>query len=140
LVAHVDGLLAKRLPFIQYVAEETTAFAYTIGLAALDIPDLILAAPINPDLALAVLNGIGTRWLADPSSMRPGDVEGIISLPVRVRSIDDRAKYAERALYAVQYNEFKELVAPAPLQVFLPDDAGLFPGDVRYRWEKQPRL
>jgi len=127
LLQHTRDLIATHGWSIQHVgavSKEEFSFAYTVGLTALDHPELILSTPLPPPGAAHLLNELGGRVrqgkvLAagqEPDKLIRGD-----SPPVLVRAESDELNFAS-ALYPDS--------PVRALQLVLPDRRGLYP------WEK----
>ena len=141
LFEKINDLVAQGLPLVLYVGgdSEDLPFSYTVGMAAFNLPDIILPVPIDFETARYVLTAVAKRWIQDPLTVSAGDLTEIIDqMSVRVRFVDCHSEFTRRAHVATQYNAALYFVAPLPAQILLPDEFGSFPGEAHYKWVPQP--
>lgn len=113
--------------------EDGGMFAYTIGLHAAGLPELILSAPAAPEFLQHVLNGFAKRHLAN--EIKPGDRIGYKELEVSHElQVTDQQFQVIEAVNAPAYQA--EAFAGKPvrvLQLLWPDDEGRYPGEEGYQ-------
>ncbi|MEO8519339.1 MAG: DUF4262 domain-containing protein [Dermatophilaceae bacterium] len=104
---------------------DTPAFAYTVGLAKLDHPELIVFG-LSPESAQSVLNSMGLQVVAKTRHWEPGRTDDVFDedVPALLLEVRDSADYllAANSMFAIPGQ------GPLPaLQVLYPDAAGLWP-------------
>jgi hypothetical protein len=104
---------------------DTPAFAYTVGLAKLDHPELIIFG-LSPQTAQGVLNSMGLAVVAKTRRWGPGRSDDVFggAMPAMLVEVRDSADYllAANSMFAIPGQ------GPVPaLQVLYPDAAGLWP-------------
>ena len=104
---------------------DTQAFAYTVGLAKLDHPELIIFG-LSQENAQAVLNSMGLPVVAKSRRWGPGRSDEVFagSMPAMLVEVRDSADYllAANSMFAIPGQ------GPVPaLQVLYPDAGGLWP-------------
>lgn len=104
---------------------DTPAFAYTVGLAKLDHPELIIFG-LNPQTAQGVLNSMGLPVVAKTRRWESGPSDEVFAgaMPAILVEVRDSADYllAANSMYAIPGQ------GPLPaLQVLYPDAGGLWP-------------
>lgn len=102
-------------------------YIYTIGFTNLGLPEVIVAAGIDPRLVTPFLNIYHAELLAGSKQPGPGMIEGYFNLPIAVIECDDRVKE-----YTVQAEAYYEIVEddklkPKFVQWVLSDRYGKFP-------------
>lgn len=103
-------------------------FSYTVGLAAKDLPELILVG-LEPAIARSALNRTASR-LAAGEKLRNGQplLEIIAGMSVIPRSVPPDV--AERMM---RFTHLLAMNKPwSAIQIVWPDPAGRFPGDPQY--------
>ena len=104
---------------------DTPAFAYTVGLAKLDHPELIIFG-LSPQTAQGVLNSMGLPVVAKTRRWGPGRSNDVFggAMPALLVEVRDSADYllAANSMFAIPGQ------GPLPaLQVLHPEAAGLWP-------------
>lgn len=109
------------------VATATPYVGYTIGLCSKGLPELVVLG-LRLDVAAPILSAIARQIIADPSKACDGAlVEEAASVPLRFRQMD-HATGRELAVFSKAYADMVH-ATDSFLQVLLPDEAGIFPGD-----------
>ncbi|MEP7192305.1 MAG: DUF4262 domain-containing protein [Actinomycetota bacterium] len=117
---------------------DTPAFAYTVGLAKLDHPELIIFG-LSLQTAQGVLNSMGLPVVAKTRRWGPGRSDDVFSrgVPALLVEVRDSADYllAANSMFAIPGQ------GPLPaLQVLYPDAAGLWPWQKGSTFADQPVL
>jgi hypothetical protein len=117
---------------------DTPAFAYTVGLAKLDHPELIIFG-LSPQTAQGVLNSMGLAVVAKTRRWGPGRSDEVFSgvVPAMLVEVRDSADYlfAANSMFAIPGQ------GPLPaLQVLYPDAAGLWPWQEGSTFADEPVL
>ena len=104
---------------------DTQAFAYTVGLAKLDHPELIIFG-LSQENAQAVLNSMGLPVVGKTRRWGPGRSDEVFagSMPAMLVEVRDSADHllAANSMFAIPGQ------GPVPaLQVLYPDAGGLWP-------------
>jgi hypothetical protein len=114
-------------------------FAYTVGLADRDLPEVLLIAPLAPRMQFDLLNTVAAG-LKEGSIAGPGDYPNIIErFTIRLREISVPV-FREYAFFAFAWAETKGRTVANALQFRLPDEHGRFPDESGYTWAPVPVL
>ena len=123
----IRGIINQYGLMVQWVSagEDAPAFAYTVGLAKLDHPELIIFG-LSPQTAQGVLNSMGLAVVAKTRRWGPGRSDDVFggAVPALLVEVRDSADYllAANSMFAIPGQ------GPVPaLQVLYPDAAGLWP-------------
>jgi hypothetical protein len=98
-------------------------FAYTIGNAAFDLPELLLIGRINLNTAASLLNALGHQMRAARALPEQFDLGG--QYPIRARIAGPAAKTD----YTIQATRYFCHDRYDVAQVYGPDLAGIYPGE-----------
>ena len=121
-----------------------TAFAYTIGHADRDLPELIVTG-MNGDSAQYLLNNVGDMLFAQ-ADRQVGDTADRGAMPreydlghIKVRIVDAPSAPGTHALQALYRAERKGVALKGCKQIVWPDREGNFPGDASYDAARFPQ-
>ncbi len=122
-LTEVRDLIAEHGWMVQGVFPTETSpgapFAYTIGLTAAGLPELVIAG-LPAETAGAILNTAARHHLTD--EIKPGAVlDDLASVPFRVVAAPSAEIQQARNIYPA--------AGVRAVQLVWPDDAGAFPGD-----------
>lgn len=136
----INEIIDRYGVMIQWVSAgvDTPAFAYTVGLAKLDHPELIIFG-LSPESAQGVLNSMGLAVVAKTRRWGPGRSDEVFgdAVPAMLVEVRDSADYllAANSMFAIPGQ------GPLPaLQVLHPDPAGLWPWQEGSRAADEPVL
>ncbi len=119
--------------------KDRPGYAYTIGLSAKRLPELLLALPIEPDLAIKILSAVANTFV-QMGDATAGDLHRVVErLPIRVRFVDMTA-FGEFGQIARFWADRHGHRLDRAMQVIMPDAEGNFPGDPLYDWIPQVEL
>lgn len=137
---NVDPLIPSRGWAVHVTLRDTRGpgFAYSIGLVAKNLPELIMIGPLPADVMVDVIDTIAERFLA--SGIRAGDFLNIMkNLPVHVREIDPQ-EFGKLATASITWAARNNAEINRTMQVLFSDSQGRFPGDPYYDWIEQVLL
>lgn len=122
-------MVAEHGHIIQSVpgAAGTPSFSYSVGLTLKRRPEFIVIG-FEPGLASAVINGIAK--LSEDQEITVGaDIEGLASVPIRVRELPLELAMAHCRVIAPVLGQTPDRI----LQIIWPDTRGHFPHEPEYR-------
>jgi hypothetical protein len=133
----VEPVIAAHGHAVQYVGDpddELQTFGYTVGLAAQDIPEILIIAPLAPDNLIPIVNN-AVQTIKSSSPLRlAGDYDEVIDgFVVRLREISVDA-FAEYGLITSKWAYSHGITIKRALQIILPDELGRFPDEPHYNW------
>lgn len=133
----VERVIAAHGHAVQYVGnpdDELQTFGYSIGLAAQDIPEILIIAPLAPDSLIPIVNNAVQKIKSSSPLRLAGDYDEVIAgFVVRLRKISVDA-FAEYGLIASRWAYSHGITIKRALQLVLPDELGRFPDEPHYNW------